>query len=41
MSYDFDIFANNKLPVSAVDFLTYLETIKINLKTLLMHIERI
>ena len=28
MSYDFDIFANNKLPVSAVDFLTYLETIK-------------
>ncbi|MFT8349962.1 tyrosine recombinase XerC [Clostridium saccharoperbutylacetonicum] len=28
MSYDFDIFANNKLPVSVVDFLTYLETIK-------------
>ncbi|WP_459476641.1 tyrosine recombinase XerC [Clostridium saccharoperbutylacetonicum] len=28
MSYDFDIFANNKLPASVVDFLTYLETIK-------------
>ena len=28
MNYDFNMFNNNTLPDSVVDFLTYLETIK-------------